>query len=338
MEAMNLYLSDVYEPWFNLAVEDWIFTRMDPSVPTLYLWRNKDTVVIGRYQNPWTECRLDDMKKDDVYLARRQSGGGAVYHDLNNTNFTFLAGVDDYSPEVGFGLITRALNSFGIEGEVSGRNDLIVTREGEPRKFSGSAFRKLTDRAFHHGTLLINSDLTRLNNYLTPPKKKLEAKGIKSVRSRVINLAELNDKINHEDLCREISGEFQKAFNLPLKTVTINREFMEDKEGFKEIYEKLKSSQWLYGNTPPFTHKFEERLSLGQFEMLLDVKKGIIQSALIYTDSLFPDLIRDLQQELTGKDYRTEDVSASLNKLTASYPERKDMLEELGTFLMKEMD
>ncbi|MDC7224549.1 MAG: lipoate--protein ligase [Spirochaetales bacterium] len=338
MEAMNLYLSDEYEPWFNLAVEDWIFTKMDPSVPTLYLWRNKDTVVIGRYQNPWNECRTGDMERDGVYLARRQSGGGAVYHDLNNTNFTILAGVDDYDPQLGFSLIRGALEKLGIESRVSGRNDLVVERDGELRKFSGSAFRKLSDRAFHHGTLLINSDLSRLNNYLTPPEKKLEAKGVKSVRSRVVNLAELNEGIDHEILCREISAQFESTFSRPVRTVKINREFMEGKEGFAPLYEKMKSPDWIYGKTPTFTHRLEERLSLGHMDIQLEVKKGIIRSAHIFTDSLYPDLIGDLEQVLTGAAYSAQDVTERIEQLAGNYSDKKEWLHELSRFMTGEME
>ena len=338
MRKLNLFLSEEHEPWFNLAVEDWIFTRMDPSTPTLYLWRNSDTVVIGRYQNPWTECRTGAMEKDNVYLARRQSGGGAVYHDLDNTNFTFLAGVDDYDPQLGFAMISRALESFGINCIVSGRNDLVVDWEGEERKFSGSAFRKLSDRAFHHGTLLINTDLSRLNNYLTPPKKKLEAKGVKSVRSRVINLAEINSAINHEKLCERISGEFEETYGGKAQPISLNREYMAGKEGFYPLYEKLKSPEWLYGKTPPFTHRFEGRLGLGHVDILFNVKSGILLSATIYTDSLYPDLIEALENRFTGTPYRRDDIGKKIMETGVGFPDKKGLLEELSQFIMKEME
>ncbi len=338
MKELNLFLSEEYEPWFNLAVEDWIFTRMDPSVPTLYLWRNADTVVIGRYQNPWTECRTAVMERDGVYLARRQSGGGAVYHDLQNTNFTFLAGVDDYDPRVGFGMISRALKKFSVDASVSGRNDLTVLWEGEERKFSGSAFRKLSDRAFHHGTLLINTDLSRLSSYLTPPKKKLEAKGVKSVRSRVINLAELNGEINHDALCREISREFGETYRGEIRTIRIDREYMRSKEGFSGLYEKLKSTEWLYGKTPPFTHRMEGRLALGHVDLLFDVKNGAVRSVTVYTDSLYPDLIASLEGIFPGVSYRPDAVEEALKGLEETFPDKKDLLEELSEFIMGEME
>ena len=170
--------SETFNPWFNLATEDWIFRDMNPEGHVLYLWRNSETVVIGRYQNPWLECRLDAMKADGVRLARRQSGGGAVYHDHQNLNFTFMSGVDVYDKERNFEIIIDALSKFGIKAETSGRNDMIVGG----RKISGSAFKLTKDRAFHHGTLLVDVDLGRLGNYLNPDVLKLESKGIKSVK------------------------------------------------------------------------------------------------------------------------------------------------------------
>jgi lipoate---protein ligase len=337
MQEINLFLSDEYEPWFNLAVEDWIFTEMNPSSPTLFLWRNSDTVVIGRHQNPWTECRLKEMEKDNVYLARRQSGGGAVYHDLNNTNFTLLAD-KDYQAQTGFSLISRALNTFNVDCRVSGRNDMVVDFMGEERKFSGSAFRKLKDRAFHHGTLLINTDLSRLGTYLTPHKKKLESKGVQSVKSRVVNLSELNDNITHDSLCPEIIREFEEYYQSPLRIQRINRAYMEQQVGFAPLYEKLKSADWNYGKTPPFTHRFEDRLALGLVDVRLVVKGGVIESAYIYSDSLYSYLIDSLKTVLEGTHYDKEEVRTKLTSLIETFPDKKGLLTELSQFIIGEME
>lgn len=188
MSTLRLLISDSYDPWFNLAVEECIFRQMPATQRVLFLWRNADTVVIGRAQNPWKECNTRRMEEDNVRLARRSSGGGAVFHDLGNTCFTFMAGKPEYDKTISTSIVLNALNALGVSAEASGRNDLVVkTAEGD-RKVSGSAYRETKDRGFHHGTLLLNSDLSRLANYLNPDKKKLAAKGITSVRSRVTNL------------------------------------------------------------------------------------------------------------------------------------------------------
>ena len=189
--TLRILKSAVTNPWFNLATEDWLFHTLgdideadEPSTHTLFLWRNSETVVIGRAQNPWVECKVDKMAEDSVFLARRQSGGGAVFHDLGNTNFTFLSAKENYDQAANFTIIINALKSLGIDAELSGRNDMQVGT----RKISGSAFKHTSERSFHHGTLLVNANMQKLGDYLNPHPLKLKAKGIKSVRARVANL------------------------------------------------------------------------------------------------------------------------------------------------------
>ena len=201
MSTLRLLISDSYDPWFNLAVEECIFRQMPATQRVLFLWRNADTVVIGRAQNPWKECNTRRMEEDNVRLARRSSGGGAVFHDLGNTCFTFMAGKPEYDKTISTSIVLNALNSLGVTAEASGRNDLVVKTPDGDRKVSGSAYRETMDRGFHHGTLLLNADLSRLANYLNPDKKKLQAKGITSVRGRVANLVELLPGITHEQSC-----------------------------------------------------------------------------------------------------------------------------------------
>lgn len=211
MPTLRLLLSDSYDPWFNLAVEESIFRQMPATQRVLFLWRNADTVVIGRAQNPWKECNTRRMEEDNVRLARRSSGGGAVFHDLGNTCFTFMAGKPEYDKTVSTRIVLEALNALGVAAEASGRNDLVVkTAEGD-RKVSGSAYRETMDRGFHHGTLLLNADLSRLANYLNPDQKKLQAKGITSVRGRVANLVELLPGITHRQVCAAIEEAFSNT-------------------------------------------------------------------------------------------------------------------------------
>ena len=212
MTKLRILVSETFDPWFNLATEDWIFRDMDPDTHVLYLWRNSDTVVIGRFQNPWTECNTEKMEADSIKLARRQSGGGAVYHDLGNTNFTFMSSKKNYDKSVNNKIIISALEQFGISAYASGRNDILVDDHEGAKKISGSAFKETKDRSFHHGTLLINADLTKLGQYLNPSKKKLESKGIKSVRSRVANLTQFNSTLEHETLCKAIIEKFTEHY------------------------------------------------------------------------------------------------------------------------------
>lgn len=178
MSTLRLLLSDSYDPWFNLAVEECIFRQMPATQRVLFLWRNADTVVIGRAQNPWKECNTRRMEEDHVRLARRSSGGGAVFHDLGNTCFTFMAGKPEYDKTVSTAIVLAALNSLGVTADASGRNDLVVKTDSGDRKVSGSAYRETMDRGFHHGTLLLNADLSRLANYLNPDQKSCRLKAL----------------------------------------------------------------------------------------------------------------------------------------------------------------
>lgn len=176
MTKTRILISESTNPWFNLAVEDTIFRSMPADQRVLFLWRNADTVVIGRAQNPWRECRTERMEQDRVKLARRQTGGGAVFHDLGNTNFTFMAAKPEYDKEVSTSIVLSGLAKLGINGVANGRNDLVLEDEQGIRKFSGSAYRETLDRGFHHGTLLLSADLNRLGDYLNPDEKSCKPK------------------------------------------------------------------------------------------------------------------------------------------------------------------
>lgn len=181
---------------------------MPATQQVLFLWRNAETVVIGRAQNPWKECNTRRMAEDNIRLARRSSGGGAVFYDTGNCCLTFMAGKPDYVRGVSTHIILQALQATGLVAEASGRNDLVVNTTEEWRKISGSAYRETPDRGFHHGTILINADLSRLADYLNPDAKKLQAKGITSVRAHVTHLAELMPDIRYEAVCEAITEAF----------------------------------------------------------------------------------------------------------------------------------
>ncbi|WP_318511611.1 lipoate--protein ligase [Photobacterium leiognathi] len=329
----RVFISQSTQPWFNLAVEDAIFRNMPADQQVLFLWRNADTVVIGRAQNPWKECNTGKMEQDGITLARRQSGGGAVFHDLGNTNFTFMAGKPQYDKNVSTNIVLSALKTLGINAKATGRNDLLVEVGEDERKFSGSAYRETMDRGFHHGTLLLNADLTRLANYLNPDKKKLEAKGITSVRSRVTNLSDINPEIHHDNVCEAIKEAFFTHYGERVEVEYISPENLPDMPGFSEKYQNQSSWEWNFGNTPQFMHSMDERFAWGGIELHLDVKKGQIIAIKTFTDSLDPAPIELLEAALLNIEYNASAIDNAIIALVEQHPEYTDTLNDINQWL-----
>lgn len=338
MSKIKVFLSDSFNPHLNLATEEWIFHNLDPSTQILFLWRNEETVVVGRNQNPWSECNLTKMKDDKVHLARRTTGGGAVFHDLGNTNFTFLSPKDGYKRENNIHIILQALKTFGIQGEASGRNDLLIPFDDGPRKFSGSAYREKNDRAFHHGTLLLNADLTRLANYLTPNPKKLKAKGKESVRARVVNLSEVSSLVNHEKIVQAFIQSFEEFYKSKAEIEMLTMTSLQQIPELKGQYERLSSFNWLYGQTLEFSHKMDEYLSFGFFDFQFKVEDAVIQELQIFTDCLYPNLIDELSAALRGRTYTGESVRDAFKIVHQKFPELNEGLVELENWLRTQIE
>ena len=333
MTALRLLVSDSHDPLFNLAVEECIFRQMDPNQRVLFLWRNANTVVIGRAQNPWKECNTRRMEEDGVTLARRSSGGGAVFHDLGNSCFTFMAGKPGYDKSISTAIVLDALKLLGVNAFASGRNDLLVATQDGDRKVSGSAYRETHDRGFHHGTLLLDADLSRLANYLNPDPKKLAAKGISSVRSRVANLCELLPGIEHQQVSHALIEAFFAHYGARVSPEHISPTQLPDLPGFADTFARQRSWEWNFGHAPAFTHQLDERFDWGGVELHFDVEKGVIGRAQIFSDSLDPAPLDALAQRLVGVTYRSDAIAALLGQLKADFPARQAELDALAGWL-----
>lgn len=330
-------ISETFDPWFNLATEDFIFRDMDPETKTLFLWRNDKTVVIGRFQNPWSECNTEKMEADGIKLARRQSGGGAVFHDLGNTNFTFLSSKSTFDKAVNNKIITNALAHYGLNAIPSGRNDILVNTPDGEKKISGSAFKETKDRSFHHGTLLINADMTKLGLYLNPNIKKLQSKGITSVRARVANLSDLNPQITHDDLCQKIIEEFFAYYKTECPIEILDHEYLKTIPALKEHFEKMSDWNWRFGEAPSFNHQMTERFDWGLIEVHLDVQKAIVEKVQIFSDSLHPEMIEHLMASLVKIPYTREAFQSKVSLVAIELPMIKDYLEEFLAWITKEI-
>ena len=179
-------------PHRNQAIERYLLDTCQKGEMILYLWANDKTVFIGKNQNLYTECRLAELLQDGGFPARRFTGGGAVYHDKGNLNFTFIAMRGDYDIPNQFSIMTGAMRSLGFNAELNGRNDVLI----EGKKFSGNAFYKSEGACLHHGTVLISANYDAIAKYLNVSRVKLNAKGVKSVVSRVTNLSEYRPRLS----------------------------------------------------------------------------------------------------------------------------------------------
>ncbi len=333
MARIKIFTAEHHDPWFNLATEDWLFKSFEEDTHVLFLWRNKPCIVIGRFQNPWNECDLQAMERDGVVLARRQSGGGAVYHDLGNTNFTFMSPRESYDKDRNFAIIIKALSRFGVTAEQSGRNDVLV----EGRKISGSAFRMATKKAFHHGTLLISADMGKLPGYLTPDKQKLQSKGVRSVASRVANLTEFNPSITHDNLCSAIIETFFETYGDRCEVEDLTIERLSKEQSLYETYRTYSDWKWRFGSTPQFAHPVSRRFPWGKITMDFDVKDAHIASVTIFSDSLSVELIEFLQAQLPSIPYEPTQIGRKLLDSSQDQPEDfRDMVRDVVDLIREE--
>ena len=317
VEKISVYQGYANNPHYNLAVEKYLLDTVAPNECILYLWQNQNTVVIGRNQNAWLECRTTLLEEEGGHLARRLSGGGAVFHDLGNLNFTFLISKENYDVDRQLSVIQAACALAGIRAEKSGRNDLLA----EGSKFSGNAFYQVGQNAYHHGTLLIDVDMDKLSRYLSPSKAKLEAKGVSSVRSRVINLKELSPGLTCEKMRELMIKGFEEVYGLTAENITIPREAM---AGIEETARHNGSWDFLYGTPLPFTFSCERKFDWGIFQLQLQAKNGIIQAVKVYSDAMDWTLPAKVEQALTGCRFSLSDMQAALK----DFPDLCALLEE----------
>ena len=320
MNGFPLLISDSNDPSLNLALEEHLIGE---GFNCIYLWCNEPTIVIGRNQNPYRECNLNRLEEDHVHLERRRSGGGAVYHDLGNLNFTIISEKTRDAVERNFALVSDVLGEFGIKAEVSGRNDLEV----DGLKISGSAFFEDGSVFCHHGTLLVDVDMSRLSEYLIPSKLKLESKGIDSVRARVANLAEFKPGLTVADV---IEGFCRKAGSAVRH---LSGEEIENLDGISSIIERYRSWKWTYGESPEYNVKFEHKYDWGLVEMLFFVENGVVNECRIFTDSLDTSGFSELASKLEGVRFSLDSLSSAIDSCTLPVSIRKDFLELLCSYL-----
>lgn len=330
MDNINLKIitSTSFNPWFNLALEEYLYNTIEENSVILFLWQNKNTVVIGKSQNAWKECRISALEADNGKLARRPSGGGAVYHDAGNMCYTFIASSGLYNLERQLSVILEAVKAHGISAEFTGRND-IVTSEG--RKFSGNAFRFSGNKGLMHGTLLLDTDSDKMSKYLQVSPAKMKAKGVNSVRSRVINLIELNSNITPQSIKTALKEAFRAEYgNSKVEIVYSEDDFPTE---VAVLYEKYSSWEWRMGETPHFDVSFETRFPWGCFEIAFTAEAGYIDKLEIFTDAMDPELASKIKNSLAGSRLSYDDICLKLSSALSNTPsianDLKDWLKDI---------
>lgn len=294
-------VSDSNNPYENLALENHLYNTFDGE-PLLYLWQNASTVVIGKWQNAYREVNFEKARELGIRVARRTTGGGAVYHHLGNLNFTFIMSPDDYDVAKQLGVIGAAAASFNIEAKVGGRNDLTV----DGQKFSGNAFKVGKHAKLHHGTVLIDENVDIMSSVLTPSPLKLRSKGVSSVRSRVINLKELNGSITVTNFGTELKSAFERQYG---KAQVSSIPFAD----YKELYDLYSSDEWILGSNPPFDYEASAKCSFGEISVCLSIAGDTITAANVYTDALDLDIAPAVQNALKGIKFTKRDISDALH-------------------------
>ncbi|HHT20645.1 MAG TPA: lipoate--protein ligase [Tissierellia bacterium] len=292
----KIYIAESHDPRINLAAEEIMTREAKMGEVTFFLWQNQNTVVIGRNQNPYKECDLGAIERDDVTLIRRLSGGGAVFHDLGNLNFSFCAHDKDYSLEKNLKVIIGAIQKFGLPAEFSGRNDILL----DGKKFSGNAFSRIRANNCHHGTIMVDVDMTKLSNYLNVPPLKMQAKGIQSVRSRVTNLIDYAPDMTIEQLIDKLIEAFQEVFGPSHEPIVIDEAFLQGHESA----DKYQTWQWNVGTSPAYEVHFEKKFDWGLTDWHIDINQGKIARVKFFSDALVETDFRQLETDLIGTEYR----------------------------------
>jgi len=298
---MKFILNNSTDPWFNLALDEYLLENNPSDGPFFYLWRNRPSVIIGLNQNAYSEVNIGWIREHGVRLARRVTGGGAVYHDLNNLNYTFIG--KGVTPEP----FVQALRSLGVDATLTGRNDIFV----DGRKVSGYARRVSHGNEIVHGTLMIDVDIDALANSLNVPGSKVESKGIASVRSRVANLKDyLPPDTTLETVRSRIHGFLADGDG----EITLTEDMMAAVR--KSAEEKFSTWEWIYGHSRQADIIKKQKLSCGTVEAAISLDRGIIQEIHFSGDFLGGLAVSALEDRLKGLRYERDSILEAL----ASFP------------------
>ena len=301
------------DPTYNLAVEETLFESLS-SIGEEYflLWQNAPSVIVGCHQNTAEEVNEEYVKTHNIPVVRRVTGGGAVYHDLGNLNFSFLRFMEkgeDTSFSRYIMPIVEALKSIGIQAEMSGRNDMLA----EGKKFSGNAQKKSGQKLLQHGTLLVSLDTSHLTDILTGNPDKYQSKGIASHKSRVANLIDFVPHISKEELMQKIKTVLMDY--LTDEQISLSNELVQKAE--KLANTKYRTWEWNFGKSPAFEVKFRKRFAFGAVDFYADINRGQIKSCRFYGDFFTNKDVKHIENTLQNCFFRKEEICKVLSEIKA---------------------
>ena len=306
---MLLINNDNTNPYFNFALEEYLLKKTDKDL--FRLWMCDPCVSVGKNQNTISEINSDYVRKNSIPIVRRQSGGGAVFHDLGNLNFTFIScNNNSFSDFKRFTQpIIDLLKTLGINAEFSGRNDLLI----DGKKFSGNAQYNYKNKVIHHGTLLFSSQISNLSNSLKVKPIKLESKGIKSVKSRVTNISEHLDKPMNISEFRDLVMNYVFSLNSNNSYFNLTEKDIENVNKLSK--EKYSTWEWNFGNSPNYSLVNELRYIGGTLEFHLNVSKGFITDIKFFGDFFGKKDISNVEDLLIGVKHEEESLKEKLNNI-----------------------
>lgn len=298
------------DPYFNLALEEYLLKHSDDD-EYFVLWINEPCIVVGKNQNTLSEINIDYVNENKIKVVRRQTGGGAVFHDLGNLNFTFIV-KDDGKSFTDFKKFVKpiigALNELGVRAEFSGRNDLLI----DGKKFSGNAQCKYKHRVMHHGTLLFSSDIVNLSDALISKPIKFSDKAVKSVSSRITNISNyVDNNLNVMDFKDKIF-EYVTRHEENKEITCLSDEEIKYIEDLRES--KYSTWEWNFGKSPKYNFFNEKKFKGGTIEINIEVKNGFMKDVKIFGDFFGVEDVCEIEMALKGKKHKKEDIISVLNE------------------------
>lgn len=322
---MKYIVNKSNDPAYNIALEAYAFKELRDEDEIFILWINEPAIIIGKHQNTIEEINKEYIDEHGIHVVRRLSGGGAVYHDLNNLNYTIISNKAD---EGAFDFKTfsqpviETLADLGVTAEFTGRNDLEI----DGKKFCGNAQAYSNGRMMHHGCLLFDVDMTVLGNALKVSKDKIESKGVKSVRARVTNiLSELPEKITVHEFSDKILEKMKEHYPDMTEYVLSEDELTKIQNSADE---QFGTWEWTYGAAPEYTISRSIRYPAGKVTTYANVDKSVIKSIKIYGDFFGIKDVKDIEDLLVGVRYEYQDILETLKTIdTTEYFSRMTVEE-----------